>query len=194
MIPARVHRTARRAPVRPLLTLLLGEDPDILCSPLTPTPQETLTPNPCPCALGEGRFCDTAAMNMSRLRHRDNVPAARDLRVRQTSAEGILWEALRNRRLDGLKFRRQHPVGPFVLDFCCPERRLAIELDGAVHAAQLENDAEREAILATAGYRIVRFPNDAVQNDLSAVLAAIRATAAREPRRSASPLPRTGAW
>jgi very-short-patch-repair endonuclease len=129
-----------------------------------------------------------------RIRHRDNVPAARELRVRQTAAEMILWEALRNRRLDGLKFRRQHPVGPFVLDFCCPERRLGIELDGAVHAAQPENDAEREALLATAGYRTLRFPNDAVQGDLPAVLAAIRAAVASEPPRQPSPLPRTGAW
>ena len=132
-------------------------------------------------------------METNRLRHRDNVPAARDLRVHQTFAESILWEALRNRRLDGLKFRRQHPVGPFVLDFCCPERRLAIELDGAVHAAQRENAAERETLLATAGYRLVRFPNEAVRDNLPAVLAAIRTAAASETSRPSSPLPRTGA-
>jgi very-short-patch-repair endonuclease len=126
--------------------------------------------------------------------HRQNVPAARDLRVRQTPAESILWEALRNRRLDGLKFRRQHPVGPFVVDFCCPERRLAIELDGAVHAAQWENDAERESLLATACYRVLRFPNDAVRDNLPAVLAAIHAAAVSELPPLASPLPRTGAW
>jgi very-short-patch-repair endonuclease len=133
-------------------------------------------------------------MSNHRLRHRDNVPAARDLRVRQTSAEVILWEALRNRRLEGLKFRRQHPVGPFVLDFCCPERRLAIELDGGAHAAQHEADVERQALLATAGYRVLRFPNEAVHGSLPAVLATIRDVAASEPSRPASPLPRTGAW
>ena len=127
-------------------------------------------------------------------RHRQNVPAARDLRVSQTATEAVLWEALRNRRLEGLKFRRQHPIGPFVLDFCCPACRLGIELDGAVHAAQVENDAERESLLATAGYRILRFPNEAIRDNLPAVLAAIRAAAASELPPLASPLPRTGAW
>jgi hypothetical protein len=83
--------------------------------------------------------------------HCQNVPAARDLRVHQTVTEAVLWEALRNRRLEGLKFRRQHSIGPFVLDFCCPACRLGIELDGSVHVAQVENDAERETLLATAG-------------------------------------------
>jgi very-short-patch-repair endonuclease len=73
--------------------------------------------------------------------HRDNIPAARELRTRQTPAESILWDALRGRRLAGLKFRRQHPIGTFVVDFCCPDRRLAIELDGPVHAEQREHDA-----------------------------------------------------
>jgi very-short-patch-repair endonuclease len=133
-------------------------------------------------------------MSTDRLRHRDNAPAARDLRIRQTSAEAMLWEALRNRRLDGLKFRSQHPVGPFVLDFCCPERRLAIEVDGGIHAAQQGDDAERQALLVTAGYRVLRFPNEAVRDNLPAVLAAIRTAAAGEPPRPASSLPRTGAW
>jgi very-short-patch-repair endonuclease len=133
-------------------------------------------------------------MATNRRRQRDNVPAARDLRVHQTPAESILWEALRNRRLDGLKFRRQHAVGPFVIDFCCPEWRLAIELDGTVHTAQREHDAERQTLLATAGYRVVRFPNETVRNNLPAVLAAIRAAVASAPPRPALPPPRTGAW
>jgi very-short-patch-repair endonuclease len=57
-------------------------------------------------------------MTDSRLRHRHNVPAARDLRGKQTPAEVILWQELRSRRLAELKFRRQHPIGPFVADFC----------------------------------------------------------------------------
>src|SRR3954463_13277355 len=96
-------------------------------------------------------------------RHRHNVPSARLLRARETWAEDLLWESLRGRRLDGLKFRRQHPIGPFVVDFCCTERRLAIELDGGVHADQREHDAEREAILITAGYTVFRFPNEQVR-------------------------------
>jgi very-short-patch-repair endonuclease len=113
--------------------------------------------------------------------HRHNVPAARDLRQRETRAEEVLWEALRDRRLDGLKFRRQHPVGALVIDFCCPARRLAVEVDGDVHAAQVERDAEREAVLAAAGYRVLRFPNDAVRHDLADVLSAIAAAAREKP-------------
>lgn len=112
---------------------------------------------------------------------RNNVPSARDLRQRQTAAEELLWQALRARRLRGLKFRRQHPVGPFVLDFCCVECRLGIELDGAVHAGQEARDAERSAILADAGYRILRIPNDAVRHDLDAVLCAIHAATLEDP-------------
>ena len=124
------------------------------------------------------------------------MPAARDLRARQTPAEEILWATLRDRRLAGLKFRRQHPVGPFVVDFCCPDRRLVIELDGAVHRlpAQRQHDAEREALLAAAGYTILRFPNTAVHDDLAKVLATIRATADAQPPSPPTAPPRTGAW
>jgi very-short-patch-repair endonuclease len=129
----------------------------------------------------------------NRVRFNHNVPAARELCTRETKAEAVLWEALRNRRLAGLKFRRQHPIGPFVVDFCCPDRSLAIELDGGVHADQAAHDAEREALLATAGYRVIRFPNGAVIADLSGVLAAIREAAFSEPPRPRT-LPRSGAW
>jgi very-short-patch-repair endonuclease len=79
--------------------------------------------------------------------------------------------------LDGLKFRRQHPICPFVLDFCCVERRLAIELDGGVHEAQVEQDAAREQVLAATGIRVLRFPNDEVRDRLPLVLAKIREAA-----------------
>jgi very-short-patch-repair endonuclease len=120
-------------------------------------------------------------MNYRRNERRHNVPAARDLRARETSVEDILWEELRSRRLDGMKFRRQHPIGPFVVDFCCTEHRLVIELDGGVHAEQQEQDAEREAILAMAGYRVIRFPNQSIREDLPGVLAAIRLAAGKTP-------------
>jgi very-short-patch-repair endonuclease len=105
----------------------------------------------------------------------------------------MLWLAIRDRKLDGLKFRRQHPIGPFVVDFCCAERRLVVELDGAVHATQREHDAAREALLAAAGYHVVRFQNDEVRNDLPSVLTAIRAAADCKQDHRAHPLPRTGA-
>jgi len=112
-------------------------------------------------------------MGYNRHEHRHNVPAARELRARETSVEDVLWEELRGRRLDGMKFSRQHPIGAFVVDFCCTECRLAIELDGGIHAEQREHDAEREAILASSGYRVIRFPNQLIRDSLPEVLAAI---------------------
>ena len=126
--------------------------------------------------------------------HRHNVPAARELRASETRAEDRLWEALRGRRLDGWKFRRQHPVGPFVLDFCCVERRLGIEVDGEVHATQRERDAEREGLIAATGYRILRCSNAEVQQELARVLAAIRAAARQEPPPRPPAPGRTPGW
>src|SRR5438105_3985108 len=100
--------------------------------------------------------------------------AARAMRRAPTPAERILWQALRNRQLAGLKFRRQFPLGPFVLDFCCPEHRLGVELDGGVHAEQQEYDQDRTAHLNQFGYQILRFPNEEVLSNLGAVLHRIR--------------------
>jgi very-short-patch-repair endonuclease len=83
-------------------------------------------------------------MSTSHRNQRHNVTAARDLRAHETSVEDLLWEELRGRRLDGMKFRRQHPIGAFVVDFCCAESRLVIELDGGIHVEQRDQDAERE--------------------------------------------------
>ena len=94
----------------------------------------------------------------------------RELRARPTPAEELLWRAIRGRQLDGVKFRRQHPIDPYVVDFCCLECRLAIELDGSVHETQRDYDAERDRWLRAAGYRVLRFPNDAVLLDLSSIL------------------------
>lgn len=91
------------------------------------------------------------------------VPAARQLRREQTPAEAALWRLLRGDRL-GLPFRRQHVIGRFVVDFCCPAARLVIELDGAVHDSDdaREQDAWREEQLQLLGYNVVRFRNDVV--------------------------------
>jgi len=106
------------------------------------------------------------------------VETARKLRRRKTPAEEELWRALRDRRSDGLKFRRQHPVGPFVLDFCCPAARLAIEVDGAVHDEQREQGEARTAFLIDNGYRVLRFRNDEVLDNIDAVLTRIAEAAA----------------
>ncbi|MEZ4553756.1 MAG: endonuclease domain-containing protein [Dehalococcoidia bacterium] len=104
--------------------------------------------------------------------HRNNVRAARQLRRPLTPTERLLWEHLRDRRLDGLKFRRQHPVGPFVLDFYCVELRLAIEVDGGVHSTeeQAHHDADRQAVLEEAGIRFIRIPAADIEADLEAVI------------------------
>jgi very-short-patch-repair endonuclease len=90
--------------------------------------------------------------------HQQNVPAARRLRGASTPGEAELWEALRDRRLGGLKFRRQHPTGRFVVDFYCPELRLAVELDGPIHLAPevAERDRWREDVIAARGVTFVR--------------------------------------
>ena len=114
---------------------------------------------------------------MVRTSLRPGVDAARELRHsrRATPAEQLLWEAVRDRRLDGLKFRRQHPIGPFVVDFCCASCRLVVELDGEVHddpecAAQ---DKVRAALLEAHGYRLLRFHNKEILFGLPAVLESI---------------------
>ncbi len=97
----------------------------------------------------------------------------RDLRRDSTGAEQLLWEALRDRQPRGLKFRRQHPVKPFILDFYCPSCKLAVELDGAVHDGQAGQDEWRTEYLAQFGYRVIRFRNEEVLADLPAVLGRI---------------------
>ncbi|MBE9114989.1 endonuclease domain-containing protein [Lusitaniella coriacea LEGE 07157] len=99
--------------------------------------------------------------------------AARKLRHQPTSAEFRLWQALRSKKLNGLRFRRQHPVGRFILDFYCPSCKLAIELDGAIHQRQAEYDAARTQQLEQFGYRVIRFRNEQVMEDLPGVLAEI---------------------
>lgn len=96
--------------------------------------------------------------------------AARELRRNPTEAEARLWTALRRRQMGGALFRRQHPVGRFVLDFYCASHRLCVEVDGEVHEAQRERDAERTAVLNTAGIRVLRFSNDQVLRGLSGVV------------------------
>ena len=99
--------------------------------------------------------------------------AARAMRRSMTEAEAALWEELRSRRLGGFKFRAQHPVGAFVLDFCCPSRRLVVEVDGGSHRERAERDREWTEILNAHGYRVVRFRNEEVLSDIDAVVAVI---------------------
>jgi very-short-patch-repair endonuclease len=85
------------------------------------------------------------------------IGVARALRRRETGVEYRLWQALRGRRAFGLKFRRQHPIGPYVADFACIEARLVVEIDGYWHATRKEKDAKRTAYLRGRGFDVVRF-------------------------------------
>ena len=107
------------------------------------------------------------------------VGIARDLRKRYTSAEAVLWDALRDRQLGGLKFRRQHPIAntAYVADFLCYIPRIVIEIDGGIHETQAEADAVRQANIETEGYTVIRFTNEQVYSDLERVLVQILQTA-----------------
>jgi very-short-patch-repair endonuclease len=98
---------------------------------------------------------------------------ARDLRHGTTDAEQRLWFLLRDRRLGGFKFRRQHPCPPYVLDFYCDAQRLAIELDGGQHLDDMVRDVRRDAFLRGHGIRVLRFWNDVVFKETENVLEAI---------------------
>ena len=117
--------------------------------------------------------------------HRPVQEAAGRRRAAMTPAERSLWAALSGRQLGGLRFRRQHPLGPFVLDFCCPARGLVVELDGAGHddPEQAGRDAARSARLRDHGYRVLRFRNEEVLADRPRVLDAIAAAAGLPPPR-----------
>ena len=115
---------------------------------------------------------------------------ARRLRREQTDAERTLWRALRSRQFSGLKFRRQHPVGPYIADFCCLQLKLAIELDGGQHALRTDADERRSHRLAQAGYRVLRFWNHEVLMNLEGVLHRIAESI--EPSPQPSPRGRGG--
>jgi len=103
---------------------------------------------------------------------KEMVELARMLRRNETPAERALWNELRGRRFHGFKFRRQHPIDCFVVDFYCPERKLVVEVDGGVHLSKLQQDAdaERQAWLEGLGLHVVRVSSDLVLADIRAAL------------------------
>jgi adenine-specific DNA-methyltransferase len=98
---------------------------------------------------------------------------ARELRGRMTDAETLLWMLLRNRRIAGAKFRRQHPVGRYILDFYCDEQKLGIELDGGQHDEAVEYDQQRDDWLRAQGIQVLRFWNNQMLKETEAVMEAI---------------------
>lgn len=123
---------------------------------------------------GEGWGEGAAARNT--MPHRQDpelTKRARDLRARQTKAESLLWYVLRGRRLCGLKFRRQFPIGPFIADFACIETKLVVEIDGGYHDYVYEDDDSRQQKIEAAGWNVIRFSNEDVLDDVEAVGIAI---------------------
>ena len=92
---------------------------------------------------------------------------AKELRHAETPAERKLWAYLRGRKIKGAKFRRQHAIGNYIVDFCAVKEKLIIELDGSQHLDQSEYDDDRTAYLEEQGYKVIRFWNNQVMNDIS---------------------------
>lgn len=107
---------------------------------------------------------------------KEKIELARRFRKNPTASEAILWEALRNRKLAGYKFRRQHPIQGFIVDFYCHEARLVVEVDGPIHEEQREYDQARQAIIEAEGNRFHRIPSEAVEQMLPRVLANLTKT------------------
>ena len=99
---------------------------------------------------------------------------ARALRKNQTDVERIVWNQLKSRKISGYKFRRQQPIGPYIVDFINFEKKLNIELDGSQHAANKDKDKIRDSWLNSQGYQVLRFWNNEVFDNLDGVLTVIQ--------------------
>ena len=110
---------------------------------------------------------------------------ARALRKRSTDTERKLWHYLRDRQIEGCKFRRQHPIAPYIVDFICIEKRLIVEADGSQHAEQATYDERRTAFLESQGLRVLRFWDNEILNNMNGVLETIRLSLLETP----SPVP-----
>jgi type I restriction enzyme S subunit len=119
-----------------------------------------------PLPVGEGHY--RGGYDFSGL-----VETARDLRARQTPAEDLFWELVRDRQFMGLKFRRQHQLGDYIADFYCHEHRLVIELDGGIHSAKHQKDHKRDAWMEAQEFTVLRFRNEQLIEDPESVLTAI---------------------
>ena len=104
---------------------------------------------------------------------KDQKPQRKSLRQNMTPAEATLWQWLKGRGAGGWKFRRQQGIGPYVLDFYCPELRLCVELDGSSHDFKYEYDEERTKYLNEQGIQVIRFPNELVWMNPDGIIAEI---------------------
>lgn len=112
---------------------------------------------------------------------------AKGLRRNATDAEQILWQRLKAKQLEGLKFRRQEQIGRFIVDFVCYERGIVIEADGGQHAIEKEKDEERTQWLNSQGYTVLRFWNNDIFTNMEGVMAVIRSACLEAPSPRPSP-------
>lgn len=155
------------------------------------------TPSPWRCApplshAGRGEFEQWERWDIPESLRARMVEIARTFRKEPTASEATLWRALRGRRLAGRKFRRQQPIGPFVVDFFCAEERLIIEVDGSIHDTQQEADAQRQSLIESLGLRFVRLSAVTVETDLDTALQHIAQAFVDSLCLSSTPSPRVG--
>jgi very-short-patch-repair endonuclease len=164
---------------------LFGPDPDP--HPLTPSPKagEGGQEDPAPLsrlgrgAGGEGLQPEEGEQaveywEISPALKNKMTEVARQFRKEPTPSEDILWQALRGRKLEGRKFKRQQPIGPFIVDFFCGAERLIVEVDGGVHDSQQVADQQRQELLESLGLRFVRVSSELVETKLDQALAIVR--------------------
>ncbi len=154
--------------------------------PLDTTDPHPPTPSP---STGEGGKSDPTYWAIPPALKRKMTEVARGFRKTPTRSEAILWQALRRKQLDGRRFRRQQPLGSFVVDFFCGAERLIIEVDGPIHATQAEYDRHRQELLEALDLRVLRLPADLVERNLPEALTQIRAAFGSPP--AARPAPPT---
>ncbi len=148
---------------------------------------------PSPCKVEVDREASVRGSRFSRTQ--SMTARARKLRGNMTNAESLLRRALRRGQLNGLQFRRQHPIGPFTLDFYCPSLRLAIELDGGQHAAQQKQADERRTLwLSGKNIAVVRYWNNDIFGNLQGGLADLVARLEKRAQEAtpSPPLPLSG--
>ncbi|MFM7448903.1 MAG: endonuclease domain-containing protein, partial [Leptolyngbyaceae cyanobacterium] len=138
----------------------LGEGEQDLLSPLSPPGRG---------AGGEGEYWEISPAVKKKM-----TEVARQFRKEPTASENILWQALRKRQLEGRRFRRQQPIGAFVVDFFCGSERLIVEVDGGIHQSQQEADQQRQELLESLGMRFVRVPSKLVETRLDEALALVQ--------------------
>ena len=108
------------------------------------------------------------------MKHRSTTKKARELRQTSTDAERLLWRRIRSKQLEGLKFRRQQPIGNYIVDFVSFDRRVIVEVDGSQHSVRKVEDDQRTQWLEDRGFKVLRFWNNDVLRNVEGVLQVIR--------------------